>query len=81
MGALFLSQLQQFVLATGATAAVQNLAQAGALALAVTVYGTRLRPRRLLARLRARPPSADRPDDRPADPRPGPYDEHRAPVT
>lgn len=81
MGALFLSQLQQFVLATGASAAVQNLVQAGALALAVTVYGTRLRPQRLLARLRARPPSDDRPDDRPADPRPGPYDEHRAPVT
>ena len=51
VGALFLSQLQQFVLATGASAAVQNLVQAGALALAVTVYG--LRPRRLLARLHA----------------------------
>jgi len=46
MGALFLSQLQQFVLATGASAAVQNLVQAGALALAVTIYG--LRPGQLL---------------------------------
>lgn len=48
MGALFLSQLLQFVLATGASAAVQNLVQAGALALAVTIYG--LRPGQLLAR-------------------------------
>jgi len=52
VGALFLSQLQQFVLATGASAAVQNLVQAGALALAVTIYGLRLRPRQLAARLR-----------------------------
>jgi len=52
VGALFLSQLHQFVLATGASAAVQNLVQAGALALAVTVYSLRLRPRRLAARLR-----------------------------
>lgn len=44
VGALFLTQLQQFVLATGASAAVQNLVQAGALALAVTIYGLRLRP-------------------------------------
>src|SRR5690348_357580 len=50
VGALFLSQLQQFVLATGASAAVQNLVQAGALALAVTIYG--LRPGRLAARLK-----------------------------
>ena len=59
VGALFLSQLHQFVLATGASAAVQNLVQAGALALAVTVYGLRLRPRRLAARLRhaGRPPA------------------------
>jgi ribose transport system permease protein len=42
VGALFLTQLQQFVLATGASAAVQNLVQAGALALAVTIYGLRL---------------------------------------
>jgi ribose transport system permease protein len=81
VGALFLSQLQQFVLATGASAAVQNLVQAGALALAVTVYGLRLRPQRLLTRLRARPPSGDKPYDRTADPRPGPYNDHRAPVT
>ena len=40
VGALFLSQLQQFVLATGASAAVQNLVQAGTLALAVS----RVRP-------------------------------------
>lgn len=52
MGALFLSQLQQFVLATGASAAVQNLVQAGALALAVTVYSLGLRPNQLVARLR-----------------------------
>lgn len=81
VGALFLSQLQQFVLATGASAAVQNLVQAGALALAVTVYGLRLRPRRLLARLRAHPPAGDESRDGTADPRPGPYDDHRAPVT
>ncbi len=48
MGALFLSQLQQFVLATGASAAVQNLVQAGTLALAVTVYG--LQSKRLRVR-------------------------------
>src|SRR5438067_1874737 len=41
MGALFLSHLQQFVLATGASSAVQNLVQSGALALAVMVYGLR----------------------------------------
>ncbi|MGH3171269.1 MAG: ABC transporter permease [Trebonia sp.] len=52
VGALFLSQLQQFVLATGASAAVQNLVQAGALALAITVYGLRISPRRIRARLR-----------------------------
>jgi len=57
VGALFLSQLQQFVLATGASAAVQNLVQAGALALAVTVYGLRLRP----GWLAARRPGAGRP--------------------
>jgi len=80
-GALFLSQLQQFVLATGASAAVQNLVQAGALALAVTVYGLRLRPGRRLARSRARPPDDARSRDGTADQRPGPYDDHRAPVT
>jgi ribose transport system permease protein len=76
VGALFLSQLQQFVLATGASAAVQNLVQAGALALAVTVYG--VRPRRLLSRTRARPPIAARSRDGTADQRPG---DHPAPVT
>ena len=85
MGALFLSQLQQFVLATGASAAVQNLVQAGALALAVTVYGLRPRPRRLLTRWRARPPAwrqaprRDRLQTR--ESRPGPYNDHRVPVT
>jgi ribose transport system permease protein len=61
VGALFLIQLQQFVLATGASAAVQNLVQAGALALAVTVYGLRPRAGRLAARRRraARPASRD----------------------
>lgn len=57
VGALFLSQLQQFVLATGASAAVQNLVQAGALALAVTIYT--LRPGRLTARLRNTSRGAD----------------------
>jgi len=60
-GALFLSQLQQFVLATGASAAVQNLVQAGVLALAVAVYGLRLRPGRLLTRLRTGPPGSRAP--------------------
>lgn len=50
VGALFLRQLEQFALATGASAAVQNLIQAGALALAVMIYG--LRPGQLVARLR-----------------------------
>jgi ribose transport system permease protein len=61
VGALFLIQLQQFVLATGASAAVQNLVQAGALALAVTVYGLRPRAGRLAARRRraARPAPRD----------------------
>jgi ribose transport system permease protein len=63
VGALFLSQLQQFVLATGASAAVQNLVQAGALALAVAIYGLR-RPRQLIARLRnaGRPAPGPGPD-------------------
>jgi ribose transport system permease protein len=78
MGALFLSQLQQFVLATGASAAVQNLVQAGALALAVTVYGLRLRPGRLMSRARSRPPITPRSRDGTTDPQP---DDHRAPVT
>ena len=61
VGALFLSQLQQFVLATGASAAVQNLVQAGALALAVTIYGLRLRPgRRAAGRRGAGQPGASR---------------------
>jgi ribose transport system permease protein len=79
VGALFLSQLQQFVLATGASAAVQNLVQAGALALAVTVYG--VRPGRLLARRGApggRPPDAARSRDGTAGQRP---DDHPASVT
>jgi ribose transport system permease protein len=81
VGALFLSQLQQFVLATGASAAVQNLVQAGALALAVTVYG--VRPGRLLGRRRTpggRPPAAARSRDGTAGQRPGPQ-ENPAPVT
>jgi ribose transport system permease protein len=56
MGALFLSHLQQFVLATGASSAVQNLVQAGALALAVMVYGLRRRPA-WLHRWRRTPPA------------------------
>jgi len=81
MGALFLSQLQQFVLATGASAAVQNLVEAAALALAVTVYSVRLRPRRLLRRLRAQPPADGRPHDGTAETKLGPYNDNRAPVT
>jgi ribose transport system permease protein len=81
VGALFLSQLQQFVLATGASAAVQNLVEAGALALAVTIYGLRLRPGWLLTRMRAQPPAGAQSRDGTADPRPGPYNDHRAPVT
>ncbi len=76
MGALFLSQLQQFVLATGASAAVQNLVQAGALALAVTIYG--LRPGRLLSRSRLRPRTGAQARDGTADSRPGPVDDHPA---
>jgi ribose transport system permease protein len=78
MGALFLSQLQQFVLATGASAAVQNLVQAGALALAVTVYGLRLRPGRLMSGARSWPPITPQSRDGTTDPQP---DNHRAPVT
>jgi ribose transport system permease protein len=81
MGALFLSQLQQFVLATGASAAVQNLVEAAALALAVTVYSVRLRPRRLLRRLRAQPPADGRPRDGTTETKLGPYNDNRAPVT
>jgi hypothetical protein len=66
------------VLATGASAAVQNLVQAGALALAVTVYGLRIRPGRLMSRARSRPPVKPRSRDGTADPQP---DDHRAPVT
>jgi ribose transport system permease protein len=51
VGALFLSQLHQFVLATGASAAVQNLVEAGALAIAVTVYA---RPYPILSALTRR---------------------------
>ena len=58
MGALFLSHLQQFVLATGASSAVQNLVQAGALALAVMVYGLRRRPAWLHRWRRTRRPAA-----------------------
>ena len=81
IGAVFLSQLQQFVLATGASAAVQNLVQAGALALAVTIYGLRPRPGRLFARVRPQPPTGAQPPEGTTDPQPGPYNDHRAPVT
>ena len=59
VGALFLSQLQQFVLATGASAAVQNLVQAGTLALAVAVYGLQSGTWRLPQRLRRLAPASD----------------------
>ena len=80
VGAHFLSQLQQFVLATGASAAVQNLVQAGALALAVTIYSLRPRRRGLLTRLRTQPPASEGSAAGAADTRPGPYND-RAPVT
>src|SRR5664280_529778 len=41
LGAAFLIQLQGFVLATGATAAVQDIVQATALAIGISVYGLR----------------------------------------
>jgi ribose transport system permease protein len=59
VGALFLSQLQQFVLATGASAAVQNLVQAGTLALAVAVYGFQSGTWRLPQRWRRLAPASD----------------------
>ena len=59
VGALFLSQLQQFVLATGASAAVQNLVQAGTLALAVAVYGLQSGTWRLPQRWRRLAPASD----------------------
>ena len=80
VGALFLSQLQQFVLATGASAAVQNLVQAGALALAVTVYGCDRGPAGCSPDAGASA-GQTRSRDGTADPRPGPNDDHRAPVT
>jgi ribose transport system permease protein len=58
VGALFLSQLQQFVLATGASAAVQNLVQAGTLALAVAVYGLQSGTWRLPQRWRRLAPAS-----------------------
>ena len=54
-GAIFLSQLQQFVLTTGASAAVQNLVEAGALAVGVAVYGVRFRPGLLTSVVGRRP--------------------------
>lgn len=53
-GAIFLSQLQQFVLTTGASAAVQNLVEAGALAIGIAIYGLRFRPDALRSFVRAR---------------------------
>lgn len=54
VAALFLTQLDQFVLATGASSAVQNLVQAAALTLGIAIYSVnwtalreRLRPRQL----------------------------------
>jgi ribose transport system permease protein len=80
VGALFLSQLQQFVLATGASAAVQNLVEAGALALAVTVYGLRLRrqPTGLSPRARGTSGAAEAPDSTTT---PKPHNGHQAHVT
>jgi ribose transport system permease protein len=41
MGALFLSQLEQFVLTTGLNTAVENLIEAGVLALGIAIYTVR----------------------------------------
>lgn len=79
VGALFLSQLNQFVLATGASAAVQNLVEASALALAVTIYGLRPRLGRRFTRSRPGPPAAAG-SSGPAETQPGPYN-NREPVT
>ena len=76
IGALFISQLDQFVLTTGVDAAVQYLVQAGALAAGIAVYSVpwgRLRERlRSNGRRRARadpatgtPYQRDPPDGRP----------------
>lgn len=54
-GAIFLSQLQQFVLTTGASPAVQNLVEAGALAAGIAIYGIRFRPGLLASIVRRRP--------------------------
>ena len=61
-GAVPVSQLQQFVLATGANAAVQNLVQAGALALAVAVYGLQSGTWQPAAALAAPGPAGPAPD-------------------
>jgi ribose transport system permease protein len=52
IAALFLSQLDQFVLATGASAAVQNLVQAAALAAGIAIYSVSWRRLRLQRPLR-----------------------------
>lgn len=53
IGAVFLSQLQQFVLTTGASAAAQNVVEAIALAVGVAVYGVRGKLGSMLRRRRA----------------------------
>jgi ribose transport system permease protein len=51
VAALFLAQLDQFVLATGASSAVQSLVQAAALTLGIAVYSVNW----MAVRLRLRP--------------------------
>lgn len=55
MGAIFLGQLQSFIIGTGASAADQTLVEAGVLAVGIAIYGLRLRPRAIFATLRSPP--------------------------
>jgi ribose transport system permease protein len=57
IGALFISQLDQFVLTTGVNAAVQYLVQAGALATGIAIYSVPWG--RLGERIRSRPGGAE----------------------
>lgn len=50
VGALFLSQLQQLILITGATAAVQNLVDAGVLAAGLAVHNFKVSPFAFMSR-------------------------------
>jgi ribose transport system permease protein len=54
VGAFFLVMLQQFILATGASAAVQDVVEATALAVGVGIYGFRSQSAMLIGALRQR---------------------------